>query len=571
MNLTVQQIQEIIKAPNSERKAELRAMDEHDKRCSFHTEPSMEDPEYKKNLLGFVERVIDKDKYQMFEHLLTLPIKTVEFTNGVLDDLKKVFEAQDRYEQYDFSQPELNTTWEELRKAIGEKNYWPTMGFSKMKAEINCFMIVDLPKEQNSLYARPYFYTITPHCVVDTMRKPDSHLEYIIFRLNGVVYAFDDTFYRALEDKEGNRLLSEVPHNLKYTPATPFWDVAYSTKSQLMKQGPVTNSLSQLDWLLIFMTMGDHLDWYAGFPVTIGVEHKCSYVDPLGNRCDGGTIITGPTSSMECPECKKANRTLYGPGSFHRAPARSSADDPDYMDSFRFVSPEFGAIESHDKRIDRKMSWLTYNIAGIPDEVAAEAINEKQVMSQFESRVNVLNEVAENFQRIQKWTCDTICRLAFGDAFKGSTLKYGSRFFLHTAAQLREEYEDAKTKGAAMYELATMRHAIIQTEFKAHPYMKQRTLLMSWLEPYPDMAVADLSGLGVSKELIILKAGLDNFVSRFEREFSDIVTFMQYSPLKQKIDFISEALITYVEEDMAEEEPEPATPPGADPNAPPTN
>ncbi len=567
MKLTVPQIIEIIKSPHPGRKSDLELMTKHDKRCRFHADPETEPQliEYLPDLKSWVQKIIHPDKFAMFEHLLTLPVATVETVSGIMDELKKVFEAQDRYVSYEFTQPELNDRWTDLRKRIGETNWWKTKGFSVMKSAINSFVIVDVIPTQTGLFPEPYFYVIGPDDVIDALPKADSNLEYIVFKFGDLVFAFDDGHFRSF--KPGNEeqdpvLIMEVPHSLGYTPGTPFWNTDFDTESKLRKQNPMTGSLSQLDKLLVKMIMGDHLEWYAGFPVMIGIEHKCDYTDAVGNHCVSGTVYMGEGKEVSCPKCAGANKSINGPGTFLKAPARSSNDDPDNMDGFRFVSPETEAINAMSGSVDRAVAWITYNMIGVPDEVTSEAINEKQVVSQFESRINVLNEVAVNFERIQQWTEDTLCRLAYGSAFIRSTVKYGSMFFLHSAEQMKANYEKAKTSGAAIYELLTQRQAIIQAEFKNNPYMKQRAMLLSWLEPYPDMLVADLSGIGVSKEFVILKAGLDNFVSRFEREFTDIVSFMATAPLKTKMDFIGNQLLEYVEEQMPEEvEPDPAKPP----------
>lgn len=562
MILTVAQIQEKIKNPNPVIVAELQQATKDDNMCAMHAKIQTKKAEIKNlpDFLLWVKALIVAEKYQIFDHLLTVPLKTVEIVQGILDELKKVFEAQDRYIDYEFSSPEQKKKFDDLRVKIGEINFWDSKGFEIMKCAPNSFVIVDLPVEQKDPSTpEPYFYTISPCDVVDTWPKLDGNLEFIIFKEGEYfIYAFDDTTFRTFKKTENGDnyiLISEVRHSLGYCPANTFWGTSLNVDSKIQKQNVIIRSASWLDSLLVSITMGEHLGLYAAFPPMIGYEHKCTYVDEQSNPCDGYGQIrwmdqgSNPMSKA-CPNCTRARGQMYGPGSFHTAPAPTSSSDPDLMNGLKFVEPSVEGLEWIDKKIDSRIGWITYNLIGVPDEVTAEAINEKQVTTQFESRVNVLNETGDNFQRIQKWTTDTLARLQARDGFKGSTVKYGRNYFLYSAAELEAKYDKAKEGGASMYELASYRHAIIQAKFKNNPRLKQRMYIMSWLEPYPDMVVKEMTTLGIPSNLIKLKAGLDYYVSRFEREYTDVVSFMEFTPLSTKMDFIRSQLLEYIAEDM---------------------
>jgi hypothetical protein len=60
------------------------------------------------------------------------------------------------------------------------------------------------------------------------------------------------------------------------------------------------------------------------------------------------------------------------------------------------------------------------------------------------------------------------------------------------------------------------------------------------------------------------------YIKRFEREYTDIVSFMQFNDFQTKVDLMNEILLGYVEETIGEDEPETeTTPPGAGGTPPP--
>jgi hypothetical protein len=560
MTLTENEIRDRIKQPNPLIAQELGQAVKDDALCAMHAEIQTNESSIKAlpDFKSWVKSIIVDEKFSVFCHLLNLPIATVEIVQNILSELKKVFEAQDRFIDYQFTSPELKKAFEAHLEKIGAVSYWHTKGFELMKTAPNSFLIIDLPDQQKGPKPEPYFYTITPDCVIDTYPTPDNKLEFIIFRQGKFIYAFDDvSFYKFDDNKDANyTLLAKVDHNLGYPPANTFWGTAMNTQTIIQKQNVILKSVGWLNSLLASIVMGEHLGWYAGFPIMIGYEHKCSYQDEFGNVCNGSGVIAwsdihGNLQQMSCPQCSKARSMMYGPGSFHTAPAPATSDEPNLLDGVKITQPSTEGLKWMQENKDARIAWLTYNLIGIPDGVTAEAINEKQVVTQFESRVSVLNETTDNFERIIKFTTDTLARLQAGPGFKGSTVKLGKEYFLYSAEQLKQKREEAKTNGAAMYELATQRHAIIEAEYRNNPRMKQRQFILSWLEPYPDAVVNDLTALGIPSNLIKLKAGLDYYVSRFEREYTDVVSFMEPASLKTKMDFIRGVLLNYVDEDNA--------------------
>lgn len=588
MILTYEQAVKIIKEPDADLISELKWAKVHDDRCFLHTEPENETarihalPEF----LQWIRAIIDEGKYDVFCHLLRTPVPTVEIVNGIVDEIKKIFEAQDRHISFDFSTPELTQDFEEYRKKINEINFWHTLGFQKMKSSVNDFLVIDLPSEQKGNSPEPYFYFVRPEYVKGTQLKPDGSLEYLIFwGANNYWYIFDDSGVKIISSDEPYVLISEVKHDLGYTTARPFWTTPYNKNKLVQKQSPITKSLSTIDWLLASKTFGNHLVLYNAFPILVTYEQKCTYADSNGNYCSNGVIVVGyndtaiggqavGNQTMPCPACS-ARQNTFGPGTHITAPAPASKEDPDIIGGVNFVAPDVKNLEWLTSNIDDQIAWITYNVIGRPEEVTTQAQNEKQVMSSFESRMNVMANVRENFEAIQKFTDDTLARLRYGAKFTGSIVSYGKNVMLYTATEMQQQYQDGKKNGDPMYELSAQRKAIIEAKYKNNPEMKQRMTILGMIEPYADMSITDInlmmrySGVDqktnlIDEKFLKLKINLDNYIARFERENMDIVSFMKFAPLDIKIDYILESIFGYIDEETPEDStvgvPDPAAP-----------
>ena len=592
-----------------QRPEELESCRIHDSRARFHTEPYLRSPVYQSytdQFLAWVNLIIDKDKHAVFRALMTLPIETIDFTEGVFDELKKVFEAQNRYIGSEFTNPQLEADFEEYRKQIGDFDFWKTKGFKAMKSAINSFVIIDLPpideedegteddaapKKAAPKYPQPYYYLLDCQRVVDVDIDCNNNVEYIIF-VDGydqkMFYAFDDQFYRVFREIEGQaqvagqtvasyEMVSETPHDLGYTPARSFWSTPYNDKSIIQKSGPISNSLSKLDWLLFMYTSTKHSELQAGFPVEVIYEQRCDYKDAEGNACEGGKIRKNVRTQMlspraagdgysystgtqvvydDCPTCK--NKNQLGAGRLLTAPAMASKDDVDLIQGMNRIGADVPSLEYLLKRIDGLETGIAINVVGYTDEDLNEAINKEQVASRYQSQFTVLIEVKENFENIHKFVLETLGKLRYGKAFVSATVNYGDKFFIYSVDALQEEYTSAKTNGFPVYELGSQINQIIETKYKENPTMLERARILGSIEPYVTYTMTELINLNgaipLNQQLIRLKADFESYVNRFEREYMNVAQFMQYSPMESRVEFIKNAMLEYVNEDYAEQD-----------------
>jgi hypothetical protein len=574
------------------RPAELETCRIHDRRARFHTEPHLRSGEvdYYAQHIDWVSLIIDREKADVYKALLSLPVETIDFTEGIFDELKKVFGSQNRFTGFEFVRPEMEDDFVEYLKEIKYFDFWKTKGFKAMKSAINSFVIIDLPAMLDddegavltSKFPEPYFYLLDCQAVECVDIDDQNNVEYIIFHDkcdHNILYAFDDKMYRVIQKSESIKpedknagieytIISEVPHDLGYTPARSFWSTPYNDRSKIQKSGPISNSLSKLDWLLFLYTSTKHSELYAGFPVEVVYEQKCDYKDAIGNACEGGRIRTMVNVSsvigqvdmkeqyQECPTCK--NKRSLGAGRVLTAPAMASKDDVDLIQGMNRVPADTVSLKYLLERIDGLETGIAINIAGYTEDDISQAQNKDQVRSRYQSQYTVLLEVKENFENIDRFVMTTLGKLRYGKAFKSCTINYGDQFFIYSVDTLQDEYKKSKDGGFPVYELASQINQIIATKYKENPAMMERVRIMSAIEPYQAYTMDELINLdgsiGLNTDMLRLKVDFETYVKRFEREYTNLSQFMQFSDFETKVDFVREKLIEYVQEDYAEQD-----------------
>ena len=119
--------------------------------------------------------------------------------------------------------------------------------------------------------------------------------------------------------------------------------------------------------------------------------------------------------------------------------------------------------------------------------INSEALNERQVDANFESRSTVLNRIKKGFEAAQQFVDETVCRLRYGSSFLSARVNLGTEFYTMTPSDLRQRYTAAKNNGASEAELDAMHRQIVETEYRHNPTELQRLLILGDLEPYQHM------------------------------------------------------------------------------------
>lgn len=563
--LSQDQIQERLKSPSPSLREELEEIAKHDEQIRFHAEPTKKkaDMPYLKKYLDWVADLIDPDKHAVFEHLLTFPIETVDFSESLTKELRKALNGQNKNISFNTTTKEVSADYADFLKRMKDEEFWPNEGLAAMRSGINSIMIVDLPARQSTKNPEPYYYLMSPDRLKDAEVNRDGSFEWIIFADEFdqyKFYAFDEDFYMSFFWRDGRiEEFFSAGHGLGFCPARTFWSEPYNSKSRLQRLSPFTNSVGSLDWLLFMQTSTKHTSLYAGFPIYIMYEERCSYVHTNGNACvDGKYIVevrdghtdTYVTKFEQCPRC--ATRKSLGAGSVKIAPARASTDDPDYINGVNIKSADTETLKWLQDEIERLEQSLTFKVIGIGKEVNEAAKNELQVNSGFESRINVILWVKENFEKVHKFVLETMGKLRHGAAFMGATVNYGTKFFLYDYANLLLEFQESKKAGLPNFELAAQIDQILETKYQNNPDQIARFKVLKELEPFRYYTLGEIKNFpgNTDPRLIQLKKSFEQYVARFEEQFTNVVNFLPFAEFEQKINFIRTMLMSYVDEDL---------------------
>lgn len=518
------------------------------------------------DFLAFVGNILPHDKYKTFENLFRFPVATNNITSVCFDKLSRIFEGRDPVFMYRFTSPEYAADWEDYRtRELNEQMVWKTKGWEFFKTEINSVLVCDLPREQatSDRLPRPYFYWLPIRDVIAFDAGANGQMEWIALRQdNDTLAVIDDEYYRLF--KYGNAvvgdMIEEKKHDVGYCPARFFWSEPMSLDYPNVKMSPITKVLGALDWWLFFHISKHHLDLYGSYPVYTGYEQNCDYHnDNTGDYCNGGFLydINGVQKldlaglPVKCPKC--GDKRIVGAGSFIEVPVPIDGQ-PDLRNPVNMLSVDKSSLDYNVDEEDRLRTEIITNVVGTNEEITTrDALNEQQILANFESQSTVLNRIKTGFEQAQQWVDSTICSLRYGKSFISCAISYGTEFYLSTANELRERYQKAKEAGASESELDALYEKVIETEYRNNPQMRQRLSILADLEPYNHYTINEVLNLqakGIAtREDVILKINFADFIRRFERENMNISQFGENIDYENKIKAISDRLQEYVSEE----------------------
>ena len=520
------------------------------------------------DFMAMVQNLIPKDKFEVFKTLFRFPVLTNEVLAVCYDKLSRIFEGRNPAFSYQFAATEQRDDWEWYRQEkLDEPKVWQTKGWDFFKTQINSVLIVDLPEEQEAgdRYPQPYFYWLPIRDVIDFKADPTTGvMEWIMFRQDeDKIAVFDDESYRLFKAKDGEvgELLKDARHDLCYCPARFFWNEPISLDKPDIKASPVTKELDRLDWYLFYAISKRHLDTYGSYPIYWGYEQSCDFHnDETGDYCDGGFLkdrqghwhYDNNGLLMPCPRCSQ--KRLTGAGSFVEIPVPdASQGQPDLSNPVGIVSVDRSSLDYNKDEEKRLRTDIITAIVGTNEEITTrDALNEQQILANFESQSTVLQRVKKGFEEAQKFVDDTCCRLRYGSSFIQSSINYGTEFYLFTSDELRARYKTAKEAGMSEADLDALLTQIIETEFRHNPQQMQRMIILGDLEPYRHLTRNEVQGLYdknlVSIEDLMIKLNFADFIRRFERENMNIISFGENIEYQKKIDIIKERLADYARE-----------------------
>lgn len=586
--LTPAQIQLYLRQPQNG--AALAACQAQERRIRLHAEAHVDPatpPPGLSTLLALPKAILPADKYEKFCAFIPSPLPTVKFVGKIADGLSRVFEAQDGSVTLTLASPELETDFESYRAARQEEAFWPGTAFEAVLRALHSVLVVDMASEQTTPRPEPYVFVLDIFDVHDVAIKADSSCEYLLFSLPSGRDArgqevlrmgvYDDGFYRIFEKPADAADWATAPvlenaHILGYCPARLLWSEALGSKTNLLRKGPLTNELAELDRYVYWHCSIEYFKSYGMFPLLWSVEEECQYKTPEGESCEGGMINTivgywtlepdaAPVpryKATPCPACAKSQ--YIGPGTHLKVPAPTK-ETGDTREPLGFVTVDVPALQDARTSLAEMAEGILDSCLGIGGEQANDAAkNTKQVRAGFENKQDVLVRVASNLDRARAWVLGAWGTLRYGTAFQRVVVTSGEQFYLKTPEELSEAEITARKAGRPVFELSQAREMRYYTQYRNNPPLLDRMRILSDLEPYPEYSVDQITTMiagslnqGASyllavfdPQLLALKADFARYLARFESEQTDVRTFGALLPYHLKISRISTILLSYV-------------------------
>jgi hypothetical protein len=481
--------------------------------------------------------LLPADKVERFKQLMTCPLPTIQLTQAINIALSRVFEGQDKFFRYDFKDDTKLDDWQEFR----DDGFWKEEGMQAMINAIDSVWVADLPQEQEGDKPEPCNRLIDISNVIDISCKRNGECLYVIFAIGEKLFVYDDEsicVFDYQKEKIGE-LISEFFHELSYCPARMFWSDYLGYKNCINHKAPLTNVLSELDWLLVHKVFKKYMDIANSFPILVKYQSGQDFGDLTKENNKGRTEGQKQT----------AGKGLIGPGTIVEVPIPIEGQ-PDLMaNPLAWVSPAVDTLNFHVSEDVRLTDYIFKTSVGIDGEQTNDqAKNEKQVLASFENQSIILRRLAQNFEKIQTFAEKTIIALRYGEEVTVS-IDYGSKFFLKTADDLMAEKE-AMTGDDVMVDAVSSE--LIETKFRNDSGGKMRANVIQDLDPLPGKTIDEVIKIknagGIDKISFIIKLNLMSFVRRFEREQLPIAQFMKVGEYNERVKIILDEFKKYVNE-----------------------
>lgn len=554
MRRSAQELQTYLEKPQNSAAILLARSD--DERTVFHARPASKfeeagnyAPRFKELIKGIVTQ---PRKQATFFKLLQFPLPTRKQISRASDDLNRVFEAQDRYVGWEFTTPDTEQDFQEYVESKKLDTFVKEDIFNAIFERCNSLVVIDLPEFQIfGEYPEPYAYLLPIANVIDMGLNSDKSIEYCLFKISGDrVAAFDEGHFRIYskskegESKDTYTLQREVPHLLGYCPVNFIWHDQFGDAG-IRRLSPLFDALSDMDRLVMADVFKEDVDLHASYPYLWYLKEKCTYKDHDG-ACMGGVIAwhdqDGNAKSKKCPnDCQNS---FAAPGTAFKINQPGMGEHP-LPNPAGFVTLQRDSLDYITEKVDALKKELFHFLTGYDQEPdKTKALNEDQVQSQFEARINKLIYWAEHLEKTHRWILETIARLRYGNEFLKVVVNYGREFYLETLQDALTAYQDARAKGLPMYLLEVLRRRVVRLLARNNDHELQRLTLLELLEPYPDVPLASVQQGTPDYEL---KANFSRYVGQFERNNIDLVSFGSNGSIAKKLETIENELYRYVE------------------------
>lgn len=511
---------------------------------------------------------------------------TTRIYKQVLNQYQKVFRAKGFFKKYSFKNNDenlVNDFKEYLNDVGGGLSLDQLMQIVWFKAsfeEFNGVFLVELPETQEGDFAEPFVKFKSLDYIHDIYIKGDN-IEYIIFCWQTMDNGNRTKHYRVIDDfadyhfieKNGNIKLSTkmvendlgefeevtdvIPNIWGYVPAIQPSQLTKRVDNDTLKKSFIEETMSDADAYL--SVSNDHA-------VSVKLhQHPIFYAyDATCDMCSGTGYVEQNNSQIECGTCSNTGSIPFWKKDTTQG---ISVPAPREEEEWTSVTTPAGYINIDNETIlnqivemKRDEALIEKGALGTDGVLASEKKQETATGKEIDTQplFDTLTSFSNNGQFNEQFLTDALGVARYNDSnetgkrYEGSLILWGKQYFVRSTQVIEKEYLESKKAGAPDYFLKGLLEELNFTKYDNNPKAKQRSVILSILEPFVVKTVEEVQKLDVDTVDLTLKTYFNDFIERFELENINIVDYMSNSPFKTKIESIHNELIKYSEEKITQ-------------------
>jgi hypothetical protein len=512
---------------------------------------------------------------------------TTRIYKQILNQYQKVFRAKGFFKKYQFKNNDenlVNDFKEYLNDVGGGLSLDQLMQIVWFKAsfeEFNGVFLVELPEQQEGDFAEPFIKFKGVEHIHDIFIKGEK-IEYIIFSW----VEKDDKgrnvkHYRVIDDLgdyhfvEVNgkpqlatkMILNEsgeleeaqdvIPNIWGYVPAIQPSQLTKRVDNDILKKSFIEETMSDADSYL--SVSNDHA-------VSVKLhQHPIFYAyDAMCDTCSGTGYVVTDGSQIDCGTCKTSGSVPFWKkdttqGISVPAP-REDEEWGNVTTPAGYVNIDNETIENQIVEMEREEALIEKGALGTDGVLTSEKKQETATGKEIDTQplFDTLTNFSNNGQFNEQFLTDALGVARYNDSnetgkrYEGSVILWGKQFFVRSTQVIEKEYLESKKAGAPDYFLKGLLEELNFTKYDNNPKAKQRSVILSILEPFVVKTVEEVKELGVDVIDLTIKTYFNDFIERFELDNINVVDYMSNSPFKTKIESIMNELIKYAEEKVAQ-------------------
>jgi len=507
---------------------------------------------------------------------------TTRIYKQVLNQYQKVFRAKGFFKKYNFKNNDENLVndfkeyLEDVGGGLSLDQLMQIVWFKASFEEFNGVFLVELPETQESDFAEPFVRFKSLEHIHDIYIKGDR-VEYIIFAWQSMDNGNRTKHYRVIDDAadyhfvesngkprlainlienengEFEEMEDVIPNIWGYVPAIQPSQLTKRVDNDTLKKSFIEETMSDADAYL--SVSNDHA-------VSVKLhQHPIFYAyDASCDTCNGTGYIEKDNSQLECGTCKNSGSIPFWKKDTTQG---ISVPAPREEEEWTSVTTPAGYINIDNETILNQIVEMKRDEALIEkgalgtdgifsNEKKQETATGKEIDTQ--PLFDTLTGFSNNGQFNEQFLTNALGVARYNDSnetgrrYEGSLILWGKQFFVRSTQVIEKEYLDSKKAGAPDYFLKGLLEELNFTKYDNNPKAKQRSVILSILEPFVVKTVEEVKLLDVDVVDLTLKTYFNDFIERFELENINIVDYMSNSPFKGKIESIHSELINYSEE-----------------------